>query len=420
LKRRTVVTGIGVVAPNAIGKKPFWKALTEGKSGIKSITRFDVSSYTTQIAGEIQDFDPTEYMSPKDVRRTSLATQFAIAAAKMAISDTQLQFEDKDRLGVVMGVSSSATDVIEAYHSVFMEKGVSRVNPFGITAILPSAAANNIAITFGCRGTVITISTSCAAGADAIGYAFRDISLGKDDVIIAGGTESQITPFGLAMFVAPRIMSMRNDDPEGASRPFDRTRDGGILSEGAGILILEELEHALNRGAHIYAELLGYASRADGVASPEPGMPDTGIQRSMSMALDDAEVSPDEIDYICAHGPSDVFDRVETIAIKKVLGRHAHEIPVSSIKSMIGNPLSAAGPLQLIASIMVFERGIIPPTINFEYPDVDCDLDYVPKKAKKSDNINTILINSHGFGGVNSSIIIRKYKPNSEMEDGRK
>jgi len=418
LERRVVITGIGLVSPNAIGREAFWEALTEGKSGIKRITRFDVSSYATQIAGEIQDFDASDYMSPKDVRRTSLATQFAIAASKMAVSDAKIQFKEKGRLGVVIGVSSSAADIIEAYHGAFLEKGASKINPFGVTAILPSAAANNVAFTFGCKGSVITISNSCAAGTDAIGYALRSILLGKDDVIISGGSESQITPFGLAMLAAPRIMSMRNDDPEGASRPFDKTRDGGILSEGAGILILEELEHALNRGAHIYAEILGYASRADGVPSIEPNASDTGIERSISMVLSDACLSPNEIGYVCAHGPSDTFDIIETKAIKKTLGNHAYEIPVSSIKSMIGNPLSAAGPLQLIASVMVFERGIIPPTINHKYPDVDCDLDYVPEKARKSDNINTVLINSHGFGGVNSSIIIRKYKSSKEIEYG--
>jgi len=410
--KRIVVTGIGLVAPNAIGKEPFWKALTEGKSGIKRITRFDVSSYETQIAGEIQDFRPDEYMSPKDIRRTSLATRFAIASAKMAMSDSKLQIEEKSRFGVIMGVSSSAADIIEAYHAAFIEKGASRINPFGITAILPSAAANNVAATFSCKGTLMTISNSCAAGTDAIGSAFHNISMGKNDIFIAGGTESQITPFAFAMLSAPKIMSKRNDDPESASRPFDKTRDGGVLSEGAGILILEELEHAQKRGAHIYAEILGYASRADGVSCIDPESDDTGIERSISMALSDANVSPDEIDYVCAHGPSDNFDIVETKAIKKNLGDHAYEIPVSSIKSMIGNPLSAAGPLQLIASIMVFERGIIPPTINYEYPDADCDLDYVPNKSRKSYNINTILINSHGFGGVNSSIIIRKFNPN--------
>jgi 3-oxoacyl-[acyl-carrier-protein] synthase II len=409
LRRRIVLTGIGLVAPNAIGKEAFWKALADGKSGIKRIARFDVSSYETQIAGEIQDFKPDEYMSPKDVRRTSLAAQFALASAKMAMSDAKLQIEEKSRFGVILGVSSSAADIIEAYHGAFMEKGASRINPFGVTAILPSAAANNVAITFGCKGTVMTISNSCAAGTDAIGSAFHNISLGKNDIFIAGGTESQLTPFGLAMLTAPRIMSKRNNDPEGASRPFDKTRDGGILSEGAGLLILEELEYAQKRGAHIYAEILAYASRADGVSSIDPQSDDTGIERSISMALSDANISPDEIDYVCAHGPSDSFDIIETKAIKKNLGDHAYKIPVSSIKSMIGNPLSAAGPLQIIASAMVFERGIIPPTINLESPEDDCDLDYVPKKARKSDNINTILINSHGFGGVNSSIIIRKF-----------
>ena len=406
MRRRVVVTGIGVVAPNAIGKEVFWKALSEGKSGIKKIKRFDVSSYPTQIAGEIQDFDPSDYMPPRDIKRTSLASQFAFAATEMAITDSQLQIDEDNNVGVVIGVSSSAADIIEAQHGIFMLKGLSRVSPFGVTSILPSAPANYISAFWGLKGTVLTISNSCAAGMDAIGYAYRSISIGADDILIAGGVESQITPFGLAMLSAPRIMSTRNDEPEKASRPFDKMRDGGVLSEGAGILILEELQNALNRKCHIYAEILGYANKCDGNYDKSESKP--GIERTMKITLQQAGLMPNELDYICAHGPSDDFDRVETEAIKAVLGEHAYKIPVSSIKSMIGNPLSAAGPLQLIASIMVMERGIIPPTINYEYPDPDCDLDYVPNKARECNSISHILINSHGIGGVNSSLVIRK------------
>jgi len=410
---RVVITGVGPIAPNGIGRDVFWKALSEGKSGVKKIQRFNASSYSTQIAGEIQNFDPMDYMSPKDAKRTSLATQFAIAAAKMAISDSQLQIEEENEAGVVMGVSASSADIIEAQHGAFMEKGMSRINPFGVMAIAPSSSANNISRLFGCKGLVITISNSCASGLDAIGFAFERISSGRDNIFIVGGADSQITPFGLAMFCAPRIMSTRNDDPEGASRPFDKARDGGILSEGAGVLVLEEMEQALGRGAHIYAEILSYASRSDGVADLEPGTPNSGIERSMRLALRNAGIKPEEVDYICAHGPSDNFDRTETIAIKRVFGEHAYRLTVSSIKSMTGNPLSAAGPLQLIASTMVFERNIIPPTINLESPDIDCDLDYVAKKAREHSGINTILMNSHGFGGVNASLIIRRYIPHS-------
>lgn len=409
-RHRTVITGIGVIAPNALGKEDFWKALSEGKSGIKKITRFDVSSYPSQIAGQINDFDPYDYISPKDIKRMSLASQFAMAAAKMAIEDSNLATDELERAGVLLGVSSSATDIIESQHGVFMEKGFSRISPFGVTAIIPSASANNISIFYACKGTVITISNSCAAGSDAIGYAFRNITLGFDNIIITGGTESQLTPFGLALLSAPRFMSMRNNEPEKASRPFDKNRDGGILSEGAGIVILEELNHAIVRGAHIYGELIAYGSNADGVAHCEPDTINTGIERSMRLALLDAEISPNDIDYVCAHGPSDIFDRIESIAIKRVLGKRAYEIPVSSIKSMIGNPLSAAGPLQFIASLMVLERGVIPPTINHEIPDDDCDLDYVPQKARLDQSIESIIINSHGFGGVNSSLILKKYK----------
>ena len=400
-----------MVAPNAIGKKAYWKALAEGKSGIKRIARFDVSSYPTQIAGEIQNFDPTKYLSPRDARRMSLASRFAVFAAKMAIIDAKLGYEKEIELGAIIGVSSSASDIIEANHGAFIEKGISRLNPFGVTAILPSASANNIAAILGCKGTVLTISNACAAGTDAIGYAFRNIALGMDNIIITGGVESQLHPFGFAMLSVLGIMSKRNNDPEGASRPFDSSRDGGILSEGAGIIILENMEHALSRKAHIYAEVIGYASRSDGPDSVKPTANESGLKRSISLALGDANILPEEIDYISAHGPSDEFDKIETMAIKEVFGQQAYKIPVSSIKSMIGNPLSAAGPLQLIASMMIFEKGIVPPTINHKMPDVDCDLDYVPNKARKMNNINTILIDSHGFGGINSSLVVRRFKP---------
>lgn len=414
MKHRAVITGLGVIAPNAIGKDAFWQALADGKPGIKRITRFDVSSYPTQIAGEIRDFNPREYISPKEIRRLPLAAQFAVSAAKMAVLDAKLEQNDDVEWGVVVGVSSSATDIIEAQHGAFMTKGISRVSPFGVTSILPSASASSIVSAFGCKGSVITISNACAAGTDAIGTAFRNIVLGTEKVIIAGGIESQIHPFGLALLTAPGIMSKRNDSPETASRPFDASRDGGVLSEGAGIVIIEDLEYALSRKAHIYAEIIGYAGKADGSQIDKSNEKESGIVRSISCALKDANISSEEIDYVCAHGPSDDFDRIETLAIKTVLGKHAYKIPVSSIKSMIGNPLSAAGPLQVIASIMVFEKGIIPPTINFNNPDTDCDLDYVPNKARKANNVNTVLINSHGFGGLNSSLIIRRYKAGFE------
>jgi 3-oxoacyl-[acyl-carrier-protein] synthase II len=310
-------------------------------------------------------------------------------------------------------------DIVESQHALFMERGMPRVSPFGVTAIIPSSAANNISMLLGCKGMVVTISNSCTAGLDAIGCAFGRISHGSENVLIAGGADAQITPFGLALLCASQIMSRRNDDPEGASRPFDRTRDGGILSEGVGVLILEEMEHALERGSHIYAEILGYASRADGIGTYEVQASDSGIERAMRLAIQDAGIEPEEVDYICAHAPSDEFDSIETTAIKRVFGEHAYKLPVSSVKSMIGNPLAAAGPLQLIASTMVFGRGVIPPTINYRHPDPDCDLDYVPGKARKCSGINIILINSHGFGGVNSSLIVSSLRSQRGEADGR-
>ena len=411
--RRVVITGIGALSPNAIGAEAFWEALAAGKSGIKKVTSFAVDSYPTHIAGEIHNFDPTDCMSPRDVRRTSRATQFAVATAKMAVSDAQLRLEEENEVGVIMGVSASPLDIASAQHTLLMERGISRVSPFGATAIIPSSAANNISTSLGCSGMVLTISNSCPAGLDAIGYAFRRILYGSDNVFITGGTDAQINPLVFALLCAARAMSERNDDPEGASRPFDRTRDGGVLSEAAGILIVEEMEHAMSRGAHIYAEILGYASRADGFKPYKlrtSGNFASGIKRAMCLAIQHSDISPLEIDYICAHAPSDDFDRIETMAIKEIFGQYSYRLPVSSIKSMIGNPLSAAGPLQLIASIMVLKRGIIPPTINYENPDPDCDLNYVSGKSRQCGGISNILINSHGFGGVNSSLIIGRPK----------
>ena len=409
MKRRTAVTGIGVIAPNGIGKEAFWKALEEGRSGIKRIKSFDASSFPTQIAGEVRDFDPFECIPPRDVKRTSRAIQFAIASAQTSMLDSQLQIHDGDEVGVIMGISASAAEIVEMQHAIFLEKGMSRVSPFTVMSVIPSAPATNIAKLLGCKGSVLTISNSCASGLDAIGHAFRNISCGRDKVYFAGGTDAQITPFSLAMLCAPRAMSTRNDEPEKASRPFDKNRDGGILSEGCGVLVLEDMDHAIEKGKHIYAEILGYASRCDGNETCEE-MKNTGIERTIRHTLEDAEIEPSEVGYICAHGPSDEFDKIETMAIKQVFGKHAYKIPVSSIKSMIGNPLAAAGPLQLIASTMVFERNIIPPTINHEEPDIGCDLDYVPNKSRKSDNVNTILINSHGFGGLNASLVIKRFQ----------
>jgi 3-oxoacyl-[acyl-carrier-protein] synthase II len=405
LRKRVAIVGIGVIAPNGIGKEAFWEALAEGKSGIKRITSFDPDSFPTQIAGEVCGFDPSNYMCHKEAKFISRSCQFAIAATKMALQDSQLNIEEENEVGIIMGTSISPIDVIETQHTRFMQN-TSRVSTFGVKAMVPNAIASNISTFLGCKGVSITISNSCVSGLDALGYAFSLIANGMDNTFISGAADAQITPFGIALLSAPRVLSKRNDDPEKASRPFDKMRDGGVLSEGAGVLILEEMEHATSRNAHIYAEILGYASRADRNGTYEIGIANSGIERTMRLALQNSGIEPEEIDYICAHAPSDGFDRIETIAIKQVFKEHAYNIPVSSIKSMTGNPLSSAGVLQMIASLMVFEKNIIPPTINLECPDLDCDLDYVPQKSRKSDGIKTILVNSHGFGGVNASMII--------------
>lgn len=402
-RRRVAITGIGVVAPNAIGKEDFWEALAMGKSGIGRITKFNPSEFgiETQIAGEVQNFDPG-FIRPVYRKVVSFGAQFAIAATKMALLDAQLKLGGirEEAIGVMMGCSSSPTDSIEAHHGIFENK--ERINPLAILSIVPSSAGNYIGKEFNCKGPVITFSTGYTSGTDAIGSAFQAISLGQGKIFIAGGAESQITPFGMALLQAAHMLSERNDDPEGASRPFDKGRDGMVLGEGAGILILEELEHALERGAHIYAEIIGYENRTDG------GDVGSGLERAMSAALLNANIASDEVGHISAHAASDSFDKKEARAIKKVFGKRAREIPVSSIKSMIGHTLSAAGPLQTIASIIVFERGIIPPTINLEHP-IDCDLDFVPNKARMAENISTILINSHDMSGANSCLVVRKY-----------
>jgi 3-oxoacyl-[acyl-carrier-protein] synthase II len=411
-KRRVVVTGLGVVAPNGIGKEAFWKALIEGKSGINKITLFDASSFPVQIAGEIKNFDASQYMDFKTVRRTGRFAHFAVASAKMAIKDANIKDMNLNngQAGIYIGSVTGGTDIYEREHINLQKKGVNKVNPFSSAAYCHNSAATEVSIELNCKGKVTTISSGCTCGLDAIGTAFEDIQTGKIDIAIAGGTDGSVTPLTLGSLCAAGILSSHNGNPAKASRPFDAKRRGGVLSEGAGIVILEELEHALNRNAFIYGEITSYKANTEASNLFENDIDGKGFIKEMEDVLEQSSLHPENIDYICAHAPSDVVrDRAETLAIKKVFGDYAYQVPVSSIKSMTGNPLSSAGPMQIIASLMAIKDGIIPPTINYEFPDKECDLDYVPNKARKC-RVNNVLINSYGFGGDKASLILSNLK----------
>lgn len=409
-KRRVVITGIGVVAPNGIGKNAFWNSLINGKSGIKKISLFDASSFPSRIAGEVKNFGFDDFPKNKGSGRKGRFTYFAIDAAKMAVEDAgNLEFK-KERVDIHLGTATGGMDIFEREHINLREKGVHKMSPFGSAAYFPNSPATEISIELGCKGEVTTVSTACTAGLDAIGLGFKNIREGEVEIVIVGGTDAPITPLTVGSFCAARIVSLQNNYPEQASRPFDKKRDGGVIGEGAGVLILEELGHALERKATIYGEIKGYASNAEASHLFENDYQGDGFVEIMRLVLEKSEINSNSVSYICAHAPSDrIRDIAETNAIKKVFGKYAYKIPISSIKSMIGNPLSAAGPMQIVASVLTIQDSIIPPTINYEYPDQECDLDYVPNEARKN-NVDVVVINSQGFGGNNSSIIVKKYR----------
>jgi 3-oxoacyl-[acyl-carrier-protein] synthase II len=407
---RVVVTGMGVVAPNGIGLEPFWTALKQGRSAISKITRFDATLYNSRIAGEIKEFDPAKYIPLRGSGVLSRFAQMALVATRFAIEDSGLRLilrkEDTSRIGVVMGTAVGGFDVAEEQHKIFIEKGLAEVDPNMGANVVPNSASGFIAIYHRITGPNITISTSCSSGLNAIGYAFDLIRYNRADVVIAGGAEAPIAPLTFGSFALTHSLSTRNNDPQRASRPFDRGRDGFVISEGAGIVILESMAHAAKRGARIYGEIKGYGSSND--AYHISGSQPSGEMASMAIksALDDARLGPDDIDYVCAHGsgyPS--WDIKETKAIKIAFGDHAYETPVSSIKSMIGHAVGAGGALQLIASVLSCGEGVVPPTINYEEPDPDCDLDYVPNVAREK-KINNAMCNAFGYGGNNAVIIV--------------
>lgn len=409
--RRVVVTGVGVVSPIGTGVDAFWKDLLNGISGVRRITRFDPTRHECQIAAEVKNFDPLLWIEKKEVRKMDLFAQYAIAAALMAVEDAQLKVSDtnRDRAGVLVGTGMGGIPMLVEQHEILLSKGPDRVSPFFIPGIITNMASGRISMLLGARGPNSCVSTACATGNHAIGDSFRIIQRGEADIMLAGGSEAVIAPLCVAGFSACKALSMRNAEPERASRPFDKERDGFVMGEGAAVLILEALEHALDRGAKIYGEVSGYGMSGDAYHVTAPAPEGEGAVKSMQRALQDAGVRPKEVDYINAHGTSTPYnDANETLAIKRVFGDHAYGIAVSSIKSMIGHTLGAAGAIEGVATILSIRHGIVPPTINYEYRDPDCDLDYVPNKAREMP-IEVALNNSFGFGGTNATTVFRRY-----------
>jgi 3-oxoacyl-[acyl-carrier-protein] synthase II len=408
--RRVVVTGMGVTAPNGIGIDSFWDSLVHGRSGVGKITYFDASSYPCQIAGEIKDFDPLDFMSPKTARRMDRFAQFSVAATRMALNDAGIEISEKnsERIGISLGSALGGIPCAEAQHSIFLEKGLNRVDPLIAIKIFSGSSTSQVSIEFNIKGHSNTIGGACAASTDSVGYAFYAIKNNLADIMIAGGSEAPIVPLTFGAFCLIGALSTRNGDPTRASRPFDKERDGFVMSEGAGVLILENLETALERGASIYAEVLGYGTTNDAYHMVQPLPTGEQAKKAIQFALSNANVVPSEIDYINAHGTSTTLnDKIETDVIKEIFGEYAYRVPISSTKSMIGHSLGAAGSIELIASVLTIKNQFIHPTINYEFPDPECDLDYVPNKGRGA-IVNTILSNSYGFGGKNSAIIIRK------------
>lgn len=410
--RRVVITGMGAITPIGNDTKTFWNALKNGECGIDTITKFDTEGMNTKIAAEVKNFDPTEYIDKKEAKRMDRFTQFAMAAAKMAIGEAGLDFDklNKCKTGVIVGSGIGGIETFEQQCRNFIEKGPGRVSPFFIPMMISNMASGQIAIMTGATGVNYSVVSACATGTHAIGDALRYIRCGDLDVCITGGSEAAVTPLSIAGFCSMKAMSTRNDDPKGASCPFDARRDGFVLGEGAGILVLEELEHAKARGAHIIAELAGYGASDDAhhMTAPAPG--GEGAAQAMRMAMEDAGVTPAEVGYINAHGTSTPYnDKFETLAIKTVLGDHAKKVPVSSTKSMTGHLLGATGAVEAIICALALKEGYIPQTINYKEPDPDCDLDYVTEGGRKQE-IECALSNTFGFGGHNGTLCLKKYK----------
>lgn len=410
--KRVVLTGFGAVTPIGIGKDEFWNALLDGKSGVGYITRFDASEHDTKIAAEVKDFDPTAFMEKKEAKRMDMFAQYAVAGTKMALDDAgiDLSLIDTDRAGAIIGSGIGGITTLEAEKEKLDEKGPGRISPLFIPMMIANMAAGQVSMTFGLKGSSMTIATACASATHAIGEAFRMIKSGYLDMAVSGGTESSITPLSMAGFISMKALSTRNEVPEKASRPFDKNRDGFVMGEGSGIVILEELDHALKRGARVYAEVVGYGSTSDAFHITQPDPEASGAMRAMALALKEGGASPCDIDYINAHGTSTYFnDKLETLAIKRLFGEYAKNLNISSTKSMTGHLLGAAGGVEAIATAMAIHTGVVPPTINYEVHDEECDLNYTPNHAVKR-NVRYGLSNSLGFGGHNASILFKRYE----------
>jgi 3-oxoacyl-[acyl-carrier-protein] synthase II len=401
-----------MITPVGLDTEKSWEGLVSGRSGIGPITQFEDKDVPTQIAGEVKDFDPARYIEAKEIKKMDRFIHLGIAASPKAMDDSRLIVspENADRVGVMVSAGMGGLPAIEKYHKVYLERGSRKITPFFIPMLIINEAAGHISIRYGAKGPNICVVTACATGTHSIGEAFKWIQRGDADAMIAGGTESCICPLGVGGFNAMKALSTRNSEPERASRPFDAERDGFIMGEGAGVVILEDLEFAKKRGARIYAEVIGYGASSDAYHITTPAPNGEGAARCMKMALKDAGIAPTEMGYINAHGTSTKFgDELETIAIKTVFGDHAYKIPVSSTKSMTGHLLGAAGGVEAVISILAMDRGVLPPTINLENPDPECDLDYIPNRARKA-QVEVTMSNSFGFGGTNACVIFRKYR----------
>ena len=407
--RRVAVTGVGLVSPLGVGNEENWRAIVAGESGVGPITRFDASAFSCRIAGEVKGFDPSLYVEKKEIKKMDTFIHYAMAAAQFAMTDSGLPVRDdnRERIAVVIGSGIGGLPIIEETQKRYLQSGPRVISPFFITALIANEAAGNVSIRYGLKGPNLSTVTACTTGAHAVGEAYRMIQYGDADAAIAGGTESVITPLAVGGFAVMRALSSRNDDPEHASRPFDRDRDGFVMGEGAGLVILEEMEAAKRRGARIYAELVGYGLSGDAYHIAAPSEDGDGPARVMKNALADAEISPDQVGYINAHGTSTPMgDKVETIAIKMVFGEHAYKVAVSSTKSSTGHLLGAAGGLETGICALALHHGVLPPTINYETPDPECDLDYVPNVARE-ERVEYALSNSFGFGGTNGCLVFK-------------
>jgi len=412
MRNRVVITGLGAVTPIGNDVSTFWKNMISGVSGIDYVTAFDTSEYTTRIAGEVKNFNPEDYMDRKEAKRVDRFIQFAIAATKQALAQADLDISKMDatRAGVYIGSGIGGLATLEENHKILLEKGPRRVSPFMVPMMIANMASGLVSIEIGAKGPNSSVVSACATGTHAIGDAAEIIRRGRADVMIAGGSEATIRPLAFAGFGNMKALSTRNDEPQKASRPFDLNRDGFVMGEGAGILVLESLEHAKKRGATILAEVAGYGMSGDAYHLTAPAPEGEGAARAMKEALLDADLDPTEVDYINAHGTStDYNDKFETLAIKSVFGDYAYKVAISSTKSMTGHLLGAAGGVEAIACVLAIREGIIPPTINYETPDPDCDLDYVPNEARKA-NVRVAMSNSLGFGGHNATIILKAYE----------